>query len=217
MRGVKVKETPMKKTVLRTVTICAGAPLLALGVGTATAWADTTEPSTDTTTTEQTADGGLAISWGGFTLVQTGNSTAQTLGPSLAIASNNSHAAAGGGGNLAIATNNSYAGASGLLNTAIADNNSEAQAGFGSSTGNTSIARDGSTARVESGNFNTVRATNNSSATSRIGSNNTVTATDGSTADISGDANRVTVRCGGSVVFEAQSNQIVTSVPCEAG
>jgi hypothetical protein len=139
------------------------------------------------------------------------------FGPSLAIASNNSHAAAGGGGNLAIATNNSYAGASGLLNTAIADNNSEAQAGFGSSTGNTSIARDGSTARVESGNFNTVRATNNSSATSRIWSNNTVTATDGSTADISGDANRVAVRCGGSVVFEAQSNQIVTSVPCEAG
>ena len=31
----------MKKRVLGAVTMCAGAPLLALGVGTATGWADT--------------------------------------------------------------------------------------------------------------------------------------------------------------------------------
>jgi hypothetical protein len=224
MRGAKVKETPMKKTVLGAVTMCAGAPLLALGVGTATAWADTTEPSTDPSTTQQSNDGSLAISVGGITVVQTGNSTAETWGPNLAIAYNNSHAQAFGIGSLAIATNNSYAGtgAGGFLNTAIADNNSDAVAGWGfPSSGNTSIARDGSYANSggnfgSGGNFNRVTATNNSSASAN-GNFNTVTANDGSTADISGDTNTVTARCGGSVVFSAQSNKIVTNAPCDAG
>jgi hypothetical protein len=96
MRGVKVKETPMKKTVLGAVTMCAAAPLLALGAGTATAWADTTAPSTGPSATQQTTDGGLAISAGGLTLWQSGNSTAQTLGPNLAVAFNNCSADASG-------------------------------------------------------------------------------------------------------------------------
>lgn len=195
----------MKKTVLGAVTICAGAPLLALGVGAATASADTTGPSTDATT-EQTNDRSLAISVSGIPLVRTGSSTAVSTFGNLAIAYNNSQAGALFGiGNVAIATNNSVAGTFGNLNTAIADNNSTADA---------------------LGNFNFVRATNNSRA-GATGSFNTVTANDGSTADIRGDANRVTARCGGSVidpfdstpdtVSSAQSNRIVTSAPCEAG
>jgi hypothetical protein len=204
----------MKKTVLGAITMCAGAPLLALGVGTATAWADTSP--TDTGTPQETTDGGLAISASGLTLVQTGNSTAATLGPSLAVAFNNSQASALGIGSVAIATNNSGAAASGILNTAIADNNSGAVAGFPFGIGNTAIARDGSTAQALAGNFNTVRATNNSFARA-VGNINSVTAIDSSEVDISGDANTVTARCGGSVVFSAQSNQIVTNAPCEAG
>ncbi len=160
----------------------------------------------------------VSVSVAGVTAFDDGGpSTALTLGPNIAIAANNSYAATGGIGNLAIATNNSSAGAGGFLNTAIADNNSDAVAGFATSTGNTSIARDGSTARVESGSFNRVTAANNSYATSRSGSFNTVTASDSSTADIDGDANTVTARCGGSVTFSAQSNQIITSAPCAAG
>jgi hypothetical protein len=206
----------MKKAVLGAVTICAGAPLLALGVGTATAWADTTERSTDTSATEQTNDGGLAISVGGITVAQTGHNTAYTFGPSLAIAYNNSEAGAVGVGNVSIAGNNSYAAADGLLNTAIAVNNSDASAGY-SGIGNTAIARDGSSAGSYDGSFNTVRATTNSSAQSYIGSLNTLTATDGSTAETDGSANILTARCGGSVILTAQSNKIVTSAPCEAG
>lgn len=206
----------MKPTVLGTVTICAGAPLLAFVVGTATALADTTPPSTEAHATEQTADGGLAISLGGISLVQTGNNEAFTYGPNLAIAYNNSQAGAiGGFGNVAIAGNNSYSAAAGILNTAIADNNSDASAGY-TGIGNRAIARNGSSAGSYDGNFNTVRATNNSSAQIYIGSFNTVTATDSSSAILSGDANRVTARCGGSVEFSAQG-QIVTNAPCEAG
>jgi hypothetical protein len=36
-------------------------------------------------------------------------------------------------------------------------------------------------------------------------------------SEIWGDANTVTVHCGGSVAFSAQSNQVVTSAPCETG
>src|SRR5262245_31091940 len=104
MLGVKVKETPMKKTVLGAVTMCAGAPFLALLVGTATA-------SADTSATEPTNDGSLAISVGGIPLVKTGSSEAFTLGPNIAIAYNNSQAGAMGIGNVAIATNNSYSAA----------------------------------------------------------------------------------------------------------
>ena len=191
--------------------VCAGAPLLALGVGTATASADTTTTTTTAAHTAkgptpsarahtakgptpsvaaQTADGWLAISVSGQTLVQIGNSTAEsTPGPNLAIAYNNSHAGAFVFGNLAIASNNSTAVAAGILNTAIADNNSSASVqnpfvppGLSFSTiGNTAIARDGSTARVLDGSFNSV-----------------------------------TARCGGSVVISG-SNQNVTSAPCETG
>jgi hypothetical protein len=168
----------MKKTVLGAVTICAGAPLLALGVGTATAGADTSVTSTDTHTTQRTArGGGLAISVGGIPLLETGNSSAVTLGPSLAIAVNNSQAGAFGIGNIAIATNHSEASAAfgfGLLNTAIANNNSIASAGLLTGIGNTSIARDGSTAISESGSFNSLRATHSSSAQVFQGSFNTV-------------------------------------------
>jgi hypothetical protein len=189
----------MNKTVLGVVTVCAGAPLLALGVGTATAWADTNPTSPNTHATAQAAKGGgLAISVGGIKLVQTGNSTAQTLGPNLAIAFNNSSAVAAGLGSVAIATNKSGAEVTGILSSAIAGNNSQASS-FG--TGNISIAQNGSTAEVDGGPFNRGIATNNSSVTVNYpGGNNTVTA-----------------RCGGSVVFGGQSNKIITSAPCKAG
>jgi hypothetical protein len=211
----KVKGTPVNKTVLGAVTICAGAPLLALVVGTANAWADTSPGATDASTTEPIDDRSLAISVGGITLVKTGRSEAFTLGPSIAIAYNNSQAGAMGLGNVAIATNNSYSAAAGVLNIASADNNSDASAGY-DGIGNTAIARNGSSAGSYDGNFNSASATNNSSAQIYIGSFNTVTATDGSIAILSGDANRVTARCGGSVTLSAQG-QIVTSAPCEAG
>ena len=205
----------MKPTVLGTVTICAGA-LLALVVGTATASADTTPPSTEAHATEQTADGGLAISLGGISLLQTGNNEAFTYGPNLAIAYNNSQAGAiGGFGNVAIAGNNSYSAAAGILNTAIADNKQRRECGLHRYRKHRHRAKR-QLAGSYDGNFNTVRATNNSSAQIYIGSFNTVTATDRSTAILSGDANRVTARCGGSVEFSAQG-QIVTNAPCEAG
>ena len=193
----------MKKSVFGTVTICAGAPLLALGMGTATAWADTTESSTDPSTTQQSNDGSLAISVGGITVVQTGKSVATTVGPNLAIAYNNSQAGALFGiGNVVIATNDSVAGSFGKLNAVYADNGSTADA---------------------LGDLNFVSATNNSHAAAG-GRFNTVTANDGSTVEIWGDANRVTARCGGSVidpldsppetVISAQSNRIVTIAPC---
>ena len=103
----------MKKTVLGAVTICVGAPLLTLVVGTANAWADTSPTSTDASAAEETDDGSLAISVGGLTLVKTGRSEAFTVGPSIAIAYNNSQAGAMGLGNVAIATNNSYSAAAG--------------------------------------------------------------------------------------------------------
>jgi hypothetical protein len=188
----------MKKTMLAAVTMCAGAPLLALGVGTATA-------SADAGTTEPTNDGSLAISVGGIPLVKTGKSVAATLGPNLAIAYNNSQAGAFGVGNVVIATNNSVAGSFGILNAVYADNGSTADA---------------------LGNVNFVTATNKSHAAAG-GSFNTVGAVDGGIVEIWGDANRVTARCGGSVidpfdsppetVMSAQSNRIVTSAPCETG
>jgi hypothetical protein len=205
MSGVKAKETRMKSTVLGAVTICAGVPLLPLGVGTATALADTTTPSTDTSD--------RAISFAGIVLVK----TAAAPHLNLAIASDNSQAVAEGigFGNLAIASNNSFDGAGGLLlNTAIADNNSQAISGLSLEIGGTAIARNGSNASSVGGHFNTVSVTNNSRATLRSESNNTVTASDGSTADISGNANTVTARCGGTAVFSAQSNQVTTSGSC---
>ena len=73
----------------------AGAPLLALGIGTATAWADANTP-TDTVSALQKIDpNDVAISFGGIPLVKTGTSTASSLGLSLAIASNKSDAARG--------------------------------------------------------------------------------------------------------------------------
>ena len=197
--------------------VVAGAPLLALGLGTATAWADTGPTSTDTSATRQTGTRDLAISVAGIPLVKSksGTSEAFTRGPSIAIAYNNSQAGAMGLGNISIATNNSYSAAAGLLNTAIADNNSDASAGY-SGIGNTAIARNGSSAGSYDGSFNTVRATNNSSAQVDIGSFNTVRATDGSTALTGGNASVIMARCGGSVL-NAQSHKIVTSAPCEVG
>jgi hypothetical protein len=221
----------MKKTVLGVVTMCAGAPLLALGVGTATGWADTTAPSTGPSDAEQPADGGLAISFGGISLWHSGNSTADSFGPSLAVAYNNSNASARGVGNLAIATNNSGAGAIGALNTSIADNYSGAGNFLG--TGNGTNARNNSTAVVGPGDFNSVSASNtgtasaigywnsvtanNVSTADVAGIGNFVTVNDGSTATVRGNANLVTASCGGSVTLSAQSNKIVTSAPCLGG
>jgi len=202
----------MKKMELAAVTMCAGAPLRALGVGTATAWADT-NTATDTINALQRIDpNDVAISFSGIPLVKTGNSTADSSGPSLAIASNNSRAYAHGVGNLAIATNNSSAAANfpyhyepSDLNTAIADNNSGLIAGA-PGNGNTAIARNGSTAVVIYGDFNTVRATNNSDVYITTANTNTVTASDGSNVEFSGDANTVTARCGGSVLYNSDAD-----------
>ena len=202
----------MEKTLIGAVALCAGAPLLALGLGSATAWADTSATPV--------SHRDLAISFGGISLVKTGKSTAQSEGLNLAIASNNSQASASGIGigNVAIATNNSYAASGGLLlNTAIADDNSTAFAALGLETGNTAVARNGSTANSAGSSFSTVKATNNSSARS-FGSFNNVTADDGSTAEVAeGNANTVAARCGGKVFLMAQSNKVVTSAPCETG
>ena len=170
----------------------------------------------------------VSVSVGGVTVADDGGpSTATTNGFNFAYASNNSRADAFGPGfgNLAIATNNSDASAGGYFlglpgsfNTAIADNHSHARSIAG--TGNTAIARDGSKAdAVGIGSFNSVSATNNSVAAAGGGSFNRVSATDNSTAitELNGNANLITVRCGGSVSLSAQSNKIVTSAPCAAG
>jgi hypothetical protein len=156
----------------------------------------------------------VSVSVGGFTVADDGGpSTAVTLGPNLAIAYNNSEAGATRGiGNVAIAGNNSYTSVSGLLSTANADNDSTADA---AGIGNTAIARNGSSAEAFDGNFNTVQATNNSHAGVYVGNFNTLSATDGSTAFVTGDANRITARCGGSVTLEAQGQTVTT--PCETG
>ena len=113
--------------------VVAGAPLLALGLGTETAWADTSPTSTDTSATRQRAGTrDLAISVAGIPLVKSksGTSEAFTLGTSIAIAYSDSQAGAMGWEIISIATNNSYSAAAGLLNTAIADRNSDASAGY---------------------------------------------------------------------------------------
>ena len=167
----------------------------------------------------------VSVSVGGVTAYDDGGpSTAATSGLNVAYASNNSEAVAWGPGfgNLAIATNNSDAAAGsyllpGSFNTAIADNYSSAHSLVG--IGNTAIARDGSKAdAIGIGSSNVVSATNNSVAAAGGGSFNRVTATDNSTAitELNGSANLITARCGGSVTLSAQSNQIVTSAPCEA-
>jgi hypothetical protein len=169
----------------------------------------------------------VSVSVGGVTAYDDGGpSTAATSGLNFAYASNNSEAVAWGPGfgNLAIATNNSDAAAGaylivpGSLNTAIADNDSSAYSLAG--IGSTAIARDGSKAEaVGIQSFNFVRATNNSYAAAAAGGFNSVTASDNSTAttDRYGSANLITARCGGSVTLSAQSNQIVMSAPCETG
>jgi hypothetical protein len=165
----------------------------------------------------------VSVSFGGLPVADDGGpSTARSEGLSLAIASNNSQAVAGGIGSFALASNNSYAGATGLLlNTAIADHNSQAISGVGLQTGNTVTARNGSSASSAGGNFNTVSATNNSVARAVNGNRNTVTASDGSSAVVeswgtTASDNTLTVRCGGSVTLTAQSNQTVTSGTCAA-
>jgi hypothetical protein len=167
----------------------------------------------------------LAIAFYNSTATANGNTATANGTGNLAIAINGSTALAGfGNNNTATAINGSQANAhTGNNNTATAINGSHADAFVGNNNTGTAIFN-GSQADAEFGNNNTATATNGSQASTRFGSNNTVTATDGSTVDISGvpfgisaDANTVTARCGGSVVFSAQSNQIVTSAPCEAG
>jgi hypothetical protein len=178
------------RTSVKFVAACAGAPIAALCVGAATA-------SADTNSTQQTTNGGLAVSAGGNTLLQFGNSTATTTGPSLAVAFNDSDAEANGIGNFAFAANGSTVSATGNFNDvhAISD----------------------STARVNNGSNNHVWAIDRSTAEVNGGNNNVVMAINRSTAEVNGgDNNIVTALCGGSAV-SAQSNRIVTSAPCLMG
>lgn len=225
----------MPKKPIAAVTLCVGAPLLAFGVGTATARADATQETNATVGLAKTtstkpiaAKGGIAISVGNVKILQTGSSSATAVGPNIAIAVNNSHAEAYGIGTIAIAVNNSVAGTTGIFSTAIASDNSHANAGpiDGNQAysrpqwGNKAIATNGSWATASEGRNNIVTATNNSQAWAINASNNTVIASDGSNGGIEfGSGNLVTARCGGSALIEGNpgapyTNQTFTDAPC---
>ncbi|MGV0811934.1 hypothetical protein ABQF34_08210 [Mycolicibacterium boenickei] len=177
-------------TTARIVTVCVGAPIAALCVGTATAWA---EPATSET---QTRTGGVAVSAGGHNVVQVGGSRASTEGRSVAVAfdlpgQNASTATAKGDRNFVLAINGSNASATGDRNFVFAGDDSES---------------------TVIGNDNDVRAAFGS--TNRVtGNDNTSYAIPGSHARVDGNGNFAAALCGGNVNISGQG-QRVTSAPC---
>ena len=189
---------PMRTTV-KFVSACAGAPIVALWIGGATAWAapSTGEDSPGATSAQQTTTGGVAVSARGRTLVQIGSSTATTSGRSLAVAfdlpnAGASTATANGDHNFALAINGSTATANGNGNFVFAGDNSTATA-----TG------DNNDVRAAFGSTNHVR-----------GNDNTSYAIPNSDARVTGNNNLAVSLCGGSVTISGQSDRIKTSAPC---
>jgi hypothetical protein len=130
--------------------VCVGAPIVALWVGGATAWAapSTSGESSDATPARQTTNNGLAISVGENARLQFGTAKATASGSSLAIALNGT-ATANGNRNFVFAGDDSTASATG-------DDN-DVRAAFGSTNhvtgdGNTSFAIPQSTAEVKGNN-----------------------------------------------------------------
>ena len=163
---------PMRTSV-KFVSVCAGAPIVALFVGGATAWAtpSTSEDSSGPTSTLQSPISGVALSAGGRTVVQLGDAEARTTGPSVALAMNNSTAEAHGIGNFAFAGDDSHAFVSGTF--------SDARAAFGS------------TSRVEGGFNNHVYAIPGSTAVVGNGDNRIVAALCGGSV-MGAQSNRIT-------------------------
>ena len=180
------------------VSVCVGAPAVALCFGTGTAWAapSTNENSTAASTTQHVNTGGLAVSANGRTVVQIGRGQASTTGRSIAVTfdlpgQSPSTATANGNRNFALAINGS---------TARADGN-----------GNFVFAGDNSTS-VATGDNNDVRAAFGS--TNHVtGNGNTSFAIPNSHAEVNGDNNFAVSLCGGNVSFSGQA-QRVTSAPC---
>jgi hypothetical protein len=131
--------------------LSAGAPLVALGIGTATASADIPAVTTPH------AVGGVAVSVNGHE-VGFGNSSASTTAGShsIAVSINGSNASTTGSHDLAVAINGSNASAAGTHSTAIAINNSIATTAGGNK--NKAIAKNGSTATAVTGDNNTAKA-----------------------------------------------------------
>ena len=186
------------KTLAKFVFACAGAPIVALWVGGATAWAapSTGEDASDATPTQQTNTGGLGISIGDAEPFNIGNATANSSGSSMAVAFNlpgagPSTATADGDRNFALAINGSTATANGNRNFVFAGDDSEATA---------------------TGDDNDVRAAFGS--TNHVtGDRNTSYAIPASTAQVTGDNNVAVSLCGGSVTISGQGERI-TSAPC---
>jgi hypothetical protein len=166
------------------IAVCAGAPLVALGIGAPSAWADASASPDDTSSSQATTNGGLAVSVSGNTVVQFGNSTATTTGSGIAVAFNNSTAEASGTGNFAFAANNSTARAIGTENRAVAAHSSFALAGLfvGPGDYNTATAVDRSNAIAAAGNFNRATALHSGRADAGLGNHNTATAINSSSA-----------------------------------
>lgn len=184
------------RTTVKLVGVCAGAPIVALWIGGATAWAAPSEDSSDESSTEQTDNSfSLSLSAGGFTLAQIGNhASAATTGPSVALAINHSTAEANGIGNFVFAGDGST--------TIVNGNFNDARSNFNS------------TNRV-TGNFNQVYAIPDSN-TEVNGSFNRAYGLFGGNADVDADNNIAVSLCGGSAV-SAQSSRITTSAPCLTG
>ena len=192
---------PMR-TAVKYASVCVGAPIVALWIGGATAWAAPSagEDASDATPTQQTNTGGLGISVGDAKPFNIGNATASSSGSSIAIAFNLPNAGA------------STATANGKHNFALAINGSTATA---NGNGNFVFAGDNSTATA-TGDNNDVRAAFGSTNHVR-GNDNTSYAIPNSDARVTGNNNLAVSLCGGSVTISGQSDQIRTSAPCLGG
>ena len=179
--------------------VCVGAPIVALWVGGATAWAapSTSGDSSGATSTQQTNTGGLGISAGDDKLVKIGNTTASSSGSqhghwrSACPARVPAPPRPTGTASFALAIDGSTATANGDRNFVFAGMDSTA---------------------IANGDDNDVRAAFGS--TSRVtGNGNTSYAIPDSDAEVTGDNNFAVSLCGGSVTISGQGQQ-VTNAPC---
>ncbi len=187
------------RTSVKFASVCAGAPIVALWVGGATAWAapSTSEDSSDATPTQQTNTGGLGISVGDAKPFNIGNATATSSGSSLAIAfrlARRGRQHRHGQRELATSPLRSTAAPPPPMGT------------------ETSSSR-ATTARLSAnGNNNDVRAAFGS--TNHVtGNDNTSYAIPDSDAEVTGDNNLAVSLCGGSVTISGQSDQQVRARP----
>jgi hypothetical protein len=188
------------KTAVKYAGVCAGAPIVALWIGGATAWAapSTSEDASDATPVD--TRGGFGVSIGDANPFNIGNATANSSGSSMAVAFSlpgvgPSTATADGQFSFALAIDNSTATADGDGNFVFAGMDSTASA---------------------IGNNNDVRAAFGSTNTV-TGNDNTSYAIPASRAQVTGNNNLAVSLCGGSVRISGQSDQIKTSAPCLGG